>query len=71
MPERQWYRVKQTYPKPAAGFLAIGPIYPGEISEDGRSVLFRHHGAPEWTEVVAIEKLEVNPEPPKYRRRWR
>ena len=27
-----WYRVKKTYAKPQGGFLAIGPRYPGVLS---------------------------------------
>ena len=30
-----WYRVKKTYEKPQGGFLAIGPRYPGVLSDDG------------------------------------
>jgi hypothetical protein len=36
----QWYRVKRTYAKPQGGFLAIGPRYPGVLSNDGLMVLF-------------------------------
>jgi hypothetical protein len=36
----QWYRIKSTYDKPQGGFLAIGPRYPGVISDDGVVVLF-------------------------------
>jgi len=31
----QWYRLKKTYEKPHGGFLAIGPRYPGVLSDDG------------------------------------
>ena len=31
----QWYRIKRTYDKPRGGFLAIGPRYPGVLSDDG------------------------------------
>jgi hypothetical protein len=65
------FRVKPSYQKPTGGFLAIGPIYHGEVSDDGRSVLFRHHGDPQWTETVAIEHVEQDPEPAKYRPRWK
>ena len=37
-----WYRVKKTYAKPQGGFLAIGPRYPGVLSDDGLVVLFTH-----------------------------
>jgi hypothetical protein len=67
----QRYRVKPSYQRLKGGFLGIGPIYEGQLSEDGRSVLFRHHGDPQWTETVAIEHLEVDPEPRQYRRRWK
>ena len=40
----QWYRVKKTYDKPQGGFLAIGPRYPGVLSDDGLVVLFTHPG---------------------------
>jgi len=49
----KWYRVKPSYPKPAGGFLAIGPRYPGELVDSGIAVRFRHHGAPEWVEENA------------------
>jgi hypothetical protein len=39
-----WYRVKKTYAKPQGGFLAIGPRYPGVLSDDGLVVLFTHPG---------------------------
>ena len=35
-----WYRVKKSYEKPHGGFLAIGPRYPGVVSDDGLVVLF-------------------------------
>jgi len=31
----QWFRLKKTYEKPHGGFLAIGPRYPGVLSDDG------------------------------------
>ena len=71
MPNQERFRVKPSYQKPAGGFLAIGPTYPGAMSEDGHSVLFRHHGDPTWTETVAIEHLEVNPQVQKHRVRWK
>jgi len=40
----EWYRVKKTYEKPHGGFLAIGPRYPGVLSDDGLMVLFTHPG---------------------------
>ena len=46
-----WYRVKKTYAKPQGGFLAIGPRYPGVLSDDGLVVLFTHwatHSGPRW-----------------------
>ena len=65
----QWYRVKKTYEKPQGGFLAIGPRYPGVLSDDGVVVLFTHPGDAQWTEVVSVEHLEEAPEAPKPRRR--
>jgi len=65
----KWYRVKPSYPKPAGGFLAIGPRYPGVLSDDGVMVLFTHPGDAQWTEVVGVEHLEEAPEAPKPRRR--
>ena len=35
-----WYRVKKTYEKPHGGFLAIGPRYPGVLSNNGLVVVF-------------------------------
>ena len=66
-----WYRVKKTYEKPRGGFLAIGPRYPGVLSDDGLVVLFTHPGDAEWTEVVPVEHLEESPEEPPKRRRWK
>ena len=40
----QWYRVRKTYKKPHGGFLAIGPRYPGVLSDDGLTALFTHPG---------------------------
>jgi len=68
---RPWYRVRPTYQKPAGGFLAIGPRYQGEVVAGGTAVRFRHHGAPEWTEVVPIEHIEEAPTEPLRRRRWK
>ena len=45
----QWYRLKKTYEKPQGGFLAIGPRYPGVLSDDGLTVLFTHPGDAQWT----------------------
>jgi hypothetical protein len=42
----QWYRVKKTYEKPHGGFLAIGPRYPGVLSDDGVVVLSRTRATP-------------------------
>jgi len=67
----QWYRVKKTYKKPHGGFLAIGPRYPGVVSDDGLTVLFTHPGDAQWTEVVDVEQLEEAPEEPHRRRRWK
>jgi hypothetical protein len=67
----QWYRVKKTYEKPPGGFLAIGPRYPGVLSDDGLVVLFTHPGDAQWTEVVAVEQHEEAPEEPHRRRRWK
>jgi hypothetical protein len=65
----QRYRIKKTYEKPQGGFLAIGPRYPGVLSDDGVVVLFTHPGDAQWTEVVPVEHLEESPEAPKPRRR--
>jgi hypothetical protein len=67
----QWYRVKKTYEKPHGGFLAIGPRYPGVLSDDGAVVLFTHPGDARWTEVVGVQYLEEAPEAPKPRHRWK
>ena len=65
-----WYRIKRSYQKPPGGFLAIGPRYRGEPVQGCLTcVLFRHHGDPRWTEVVALEDLEEAPEEPKRRSR--
>ena len=68
---RQWFRVKPSYQKPPGGWLAIGPRYPGELVDDGTAVRFRHHGAPEWIEVVPIEHVEAVEKDPPRRRRWK
>ena len=65
----QWYRVKRTYDKPQGGFLAIGPRYPGVLSDDGLTVLVTTHRAGRWTEVVPVEEPEEAPEAPKLRHR--
>jgi len=38
------YRVKPRYPKPAGGFLAIGPRYVGRLVDGGAAARFVHHG---------------------------
>ena len=60
--------IKTTYEKPQGGFLAIGPRYPGVLSDDGLTVLFTHPGDAQRT-VVPVEHLEESPEAPKPRRR--
>ena len=65
----QWFRLKKTYEKPHGGFLAIGPRYPGVLSDDGLAVLFTHPADAQWTEMVPLEQLEEAPEAPKPRRR--
>ena len=50
---RQWFRVRRSYQKPAGGFLAIGPRYPGVLSDDG-VVLFTHPGDAQWTEILCM-----------------
>ena len=53
-----WYRVRPSYREPTGGFLAIGPRYQGDpVEGDPTRVLFRHHGMPEWTEVVDAWQL--------------
>ena len=47
-----WYRVKKTYGEPHGGFLAIGPRYPGVLSDDGLTVLFTYPGDAQWTEIL-------------------
>jgi len=66
-----WYRVKPSYPNPAGGFLAIGPRYAGELTEDQAAVGFVHHADRTWTEVVPLERVESAPDPPTSRRRWK
>ena len=45
--------------------VAIGPRYPGVLSDDGSVVLFTHPGDAQWTEVVVVEQLdEVEKDPP-------
>ena len=58
----QWYRLKKTYEKPQGGFLAIGPRYPGVLSDDRLIARFTHPGDAQWTEVVPVEHLEEAPE---------
>jgi len=65
----QWYRIKKKYEKPHGGFPAIGPRYPGVLSDDGLTALFTHPGDAQWTEVVPLEYLEEAPEAPPPRRR--
>jgi len=65
----QWHRVRKTYEKPHGGFLAIGPRYPGAVSDDGLTVLFTHPGDAQWTEVVPVEHFEAAPEARKPQRR--
>ena len=65
----QWYRVKRKYEKSHGGFLAVGPRYPGVLSDDGLTVLFTHPGDAQWTEVVPLEYLEEAPEAPPPRHR--
>ena len=36
----RWFRIKPSYSKPAGGFLAVGPLYAGEIVDDGKAVRF-------------------------------
>jgi len=48
---------------------AIGPRYPGVLSDDGLTVLVTTHRAGRWTEVVPVEELEEAPEAPKLRHR--
>jgi hypothetical protein len=67
----RWFRVKPSYRKPAGGFLAIGPRYPGELVDDGNTVRFHQHGAPEWVEIVPIEHVEAVEKDPPPRRRWK
>ena len=55
----QLVRIKKTYAKPQGGFLAIGPRYPGVLSDDGLTVLFTHPGDAQWTDVVPVEYLVV------------
>ena len=68
---RGWFRVRPSYREPVGGFLAIGPRYQGELVDGGHAVRFRHHGAPEWIEIVPIEHVEEAPDSPKYNRRWK
>src|SRR5215207_6495116 len=56
--------------KPAGGFLAIGPLYPGELLEDASAVRFRWRSDGAWIETVPVEHVDVNPEPHRPRRRW-
>jgi len=48
---------------------AIGPRYPGVLSDDGLVVLFTRPGDARWTELVPVAHLEEAPEAPKPRRR--
>jgi hypothetical protein len=66
------YRITPSYQKPAGGFLAIGPRYPGELVDGGQAVRFVHPGLATWVETVPIEHVEdVTGESPRYRRRWK
>jgi hypothetical protein len=65
-----WFRIKPTYRKPAGGFLAIGPLYRGEIVRVGAAIRFEW-GDGAWIETVPIEHVEVDPEPRKQRNRWK
>jgi hypothetical protein len=67
----RWFRVRPTYQRPAGGFLAIGPLYPGEVVDEGAAVRFRWGSDGPWTETVPIEHIEMNPEPRLPRRRWK
>jgi len=49
--------------------VAIGPRYPGVLSDDGLVVLFTHPGDALWTDVVPVEHLEEATAAPKPRRR--
>ena len=62
----QWYRIKKKYEKPHGGFLAIGPRYPGVLSDDGLTALFTHPGDAQWTEVVPLSSISR-----RHRRRHR
>lgn len=42
----RWYRVKKSYEKRHGGFIAIGPRYPGVLSEDSVVVLFTREELP-------------------------
>ena len=66
-----WFRVKPTYQKPAGGFLAIGPLYRGEMVDQGAAVRFRNDPQSEWYETVPIEHIEMNPEPRRPWVRWK
>lgn len=66
-----WFRIRPSYQKPAGGFLAIGPLYRGEIVGEGTAVRFRWGSDGDWTETVPMEYIEPNREPRKPRNRWK
>ena len=67
-----WYRVRPSYRKPPGGFVAVGPLYRGEpVAWDPTRVGLRHQAAPEWTETVAVEHLELDAQAPNRRTRWK
>jgi hypothetical protein len=59
----RWFRIKPSYSKPTGGFLTVGPLYAGEIVDDGKAVRFPWGSDRQWTETVPIEHVERNPEP--------
>jgi hypothetical protein len=67
----RWFRIKPSYAKPAGGFLAVGPLYAGEIVDDGNAVRFAWGSDRQWTETVPMEHVEQNPEPRPPRNRWK
>lgn len=67
----RWFRIKPSYAKPAGGFLAVGPLYAGEIVDDGKAVRFAWGSDRQWTETVPMEHVEQNPEPRPPRNRWK
>ena len=67
----RWFRIKRSYSKPTGGFLAVGPLYAGEIVDHGKAVRFAWGSDRKWTETVPIEHVELNPEPRPPRNRWK